>query len=282
MNGVLDQGYWSDGLYTPASDEAFIYDIEQMKAAGMNMLRKHIKIEPMRWYYHCDRLGMLVWQDIINGGTRPKTPLTLYLPTIFPAITKHISDKHYWLFSRSSKLGRKVWIKEMRDTVKHLYNVPSIVLWTPFNEGWGQFDANAIADRMKKLDPTRLVDHASGWYDQGGGDIRSVHNYFRKLIVEQDERAFCLSEYGGLTLLVEGHSYSPEVYGYGQCENAEEFQKKFKDLQETVKRLSEEGLSGAVYTQVSDVEEEVNGLLTFDRKINKLKTENQLRRDLAE
>ena len=282
MNGVLDQGYWSDGLYTPASDEAFIYDIEQMKAAGMNMLRKHIKIEPMRWYYHCDRLGMLVWQDIINGGTRPKTPLTLYLPTIFPAITKHISDKHYWLFSRSSKLGRKVWIKEMRDTVKHLYNVPSIVLWTPFNEGWGQFDANAIADRMKKLDPTRLVDHASGWYDQGGGDIRSVHNYFRKLIVEKDDRAFCLTEYGGLTLLVEGHSYSPEVYGYGQCENAEEFQKKFKDLQETVKRLSEEGLSGAVYTQVSDVEEEVNGLLTFDRKINKLKTENQLRRDLAE
>ena len=228
MNGVLDQGYWPDGLYTPASDEAFIYDIVQMKSAGMNMLRKHIKIEPMRWYYHCDRLGMLVWQDIINGGTRPKTPLTLYLPTIFPAITKHISDRHHFIFSRSSKLGRKV------------------------------------------LDSTRLIDHASGWYDQGGGDIRSVHNYFRKLIVEKDRRAFCITEYGGLTLLVHGHSYSPEVYGYGQCESAEEFNEKFRNLQDTVKKLAEEGLSGAVYTQVSDVEEEVNGLLTFDRKLNKL------------
>ena len=270
MNGVLDQGYWPDGLYTPAADEAFIHDILQMKAAGMNMLRKHIKIEPMRWYYHCDRLGMLVWQDIVNGGTRPKTPLTLYLPTIFPAVTKHISDRHHHLFSRSSAFGRKVWLQEMRDTVRHLYSVPSIVLWTPFNEGWGQFDANEVAARMKKLDPTRLIDHASGWYDQGGGDIRSVHNYFRKLVVEKDSRAFCITEYGGLTLLVDGHSYSPEVYGYGQCRNAEEFQTKFRELQETVRKLAGEGLSGAVYTQVSDVEEEVNGLLTFDRKINKL------------
>ena len=162
----------------------------------------------------------------------------------------------------------------MRHATTPHHNVPSIVHTNPVNQVSEQFDANAIADKIKKLDPTRLVDHASGWYDQGGGDIRSVHNYFRKLIVEKDERAFCLTEYGGLTLLVEGHSYSPEVYGYGQCENAEKFQKKFKDLQETVKKLSEEGLSGAVYTQVSDVEEEVNGLLTFDRKINKLKTEN--------
>ena len=273
MNGILDQGYWPDGLMTPASDKAFIYDIVQMKSAGMNMLRKHIKVEPMRWYYHCDRLGMLVWQDIINGGTRPKTPLTLYLPTIFPAITKHISDRHHFLFSRSSKLGRKVWLREMRDTVEHLRGVTSLVLWTPFNEGWGQFDANAVAARMKKLDSTRLIDHASGWYDQGGGDIRSVHNYFRKLIVEKDSRAFCITEYGGLTLLVAGHSYSPEVYGYGQCESAASFREKFRDLQDTVKKLAEEGLSGAVYTQVSDVEEEVNGLLTFDRKINKLEIE---------
>ena len=271
MNGVLDQGYWPDGLYTPAADEAFIYDIRQMKDAGMNMLRKHIKIEPLRWYYHCDRIGMLVWQDIVNGGTRPKTPLTLYLPTIFPAITKHVSDRHYFLFSRSSKLSRKVWLREMRDTVRHLYNVPSLVLWTPFNEGWGQFNAVSVADLLRKLDRTRLIDHASGWYDQGGGDIRSVHNYFRKLVVEKDERAFCITEYGGLTLLVKDHCYSPEIYGYGQCKDAGEFQNKFRELQTAVKDLSEVGLSGAVYTQVSDVEEEVNGLLTFDRKLNKLK-----------
>ena len=270
MNGVLDQGYWPDGLYTPASDEAFVYDIMQMKSAGMNMLRKHIKIEPLRWYYHCDRLGMLVWQDMLNGGTRPKTPLTLYLPTIFPAITKHISDRHHYIFSRSSKLGRKVWLREVRDTIEHLRSITSIVLWTPFNEGWGQFDASAVAAGIKKLDRTRLVDHASGWYDQGGGDIRSVHNYFRKLVVEKDRRAFCITEYGGVTLYVEGHSYSPEVYGYGQCADAEEFNKKFRQLQDTVKGLAAEGLSAAVYTQVSDIEEEVNGLLTFDRKVNKL------------
>lgn len=270
MNGVLDQGYWPDGLYTPASDEAFVYDIMQMKSAGMNMLRKHIKIEPLRWYYHCDRLGMLVWQDMLNGGTRPKTPLTLYLPTIFPAITKHISDRHHYIFSRSSKLGRKVWLREVRDTIEHLRSVTSIVLWTPFNEGWGQFDASAVAAGIKKLDRTRLVDHASGWYDQGGGDIRSVHNYFRKLVVEKDRRAFCITEYGGITLYIDGHSYSPEVYGYGQCKDAEEFNKKFRQLQDTVKGLAAQGLSAAVYTQVSDIEEEVNGLLTFDRKVNKL------------
>ncbi len=271
-HGVLDQGYWSDGLYTPPSDEALLYDIRAMKAAGFNTLRKHIKIECMRWYYHCDRLGMLVWQDIPNGGGRSIKNFILYLPTTLPFITSHYSDKHYLLFSRQSARGRRAFEAECRAIVRQLKSVPSIVLWTPFNEGWGQFDALRIADLFRQMDPSRLVDHASGWYDQGGGDINSAHVYFYKLKVRLGKRPYCLTEYGGFTMRVDGHSYSPTTFGYEISRTTEEFQKRFRNLMQEIEGLRKKGLAAAIYTQLSDVEEEVNGLLTFDRRVNKLES----------
>ena len=270
-NGVLDQGYWSDGLYTPPTDEALIYDIKTMKEAGFNTLRKHIKIECMRWYYHCDRLGMLVWQDIPNGGGRSIKNFILYLPTTLPFITSHYSDRHYHLFSRQSPRGRRAFEAECRAIVRQLKSVPSIVLWTPFNEGWGQFDALRIEKLFRRLDPHRLVDHASGWYDQGGGDINSQHVYFYKLKVRLGKRPYCLTEYGGYTMHVDGHSYSPTTFGYELSKTPEEFRKRYNKLMQEIAGLREKGLAAAIYTQLSDVEEEVNGILTFDRKVNKLK-----------
>ncbi len=269
-NGVLDQGYWSDGLYTPPSDEALLYDIKTMKAAGFNTLRKHIKIECMRWYYHCDRLGMLVWQDIPNGGGRSIKNFILYLPTTLPFVTSHYSDKRYFLFSRQSARGRRAFEAECRAIVRQLQSVPSIVLWTPFNEGWGQFDALRIADMFRQMDPDRLVDHASGWYDQGGGDINSAHVYFYNLKVQRGKRPYCLTEYGGLTMHINDHSFSPQTFGYEVIKTPEEFRKKYADFMGRIEKLKAKGLAAAIYTQLSDVEEEVNGLLTYDRKVNKL------------
>lgn len=270
FNGVLDQGYWPESLYTAPSDEAMIFDIQKMKELGFNTIRKHVKIEPLRWYYHCDRLGMVVWQDMINGGSRPFMPLVCYLPNLLPALTVMIRDSHYPLFSRSSKKGRRQWEQDCLEMVEQLYNCPCIGLWVPFNEGWGQFDSLRITEKIHRADPTRLVDHASGWFDQGGGDIKSVHNYFRPLRVHRDKRPYVLSEYGGYSCPVSGHTYSTQSYGYGTCKTTEEFSKSYHTLQKTIQKLEQKGLSGAIYTQLSDVETEVNGLLTYDRKITKL------------
>ena len=272
LNGVLDQGYWPDGLLTAPCDEAFVYDIELAKKLGFNMIRKHIKIEPLRWYYHCDRLGMIVWQDMVNGGTKYNMPFVCYLPTVLPFCGKMMKDNRYGLFARKSKEGRALWEEECKATVEHLYNVPSISTWVPFNEAWGQFDAARVACDVKKQDPSRTVDHASGWFDQKEGDFRSVHNYFRKLKVEKDEkRAFVISEYGGYACHVAGHSSVDRIFGYKKYETTKELAKAFRALiQDEIYGLVDEGLSGAVYTQLSDVEEEVNGLVTYDRKIVKM------------
>lgn len=272
LNGLLDQGYWPDGLLTAPCDEAFIYDIELAKKLGFNMIRKHIKIEPLRWYYHCDRLGMVVWQDMVNGGTSYNMPFVCYLPTGLPFLGSKMKDKAYGLFARTSEEGRKLWEEECRGTIEHLYNVPSISTWVPFNEAWGQFDAARIAKDVKAQDPTRTVDHASGWFDQKEGDFRSVHNYFRKLRVEKEtKRAFVISEYGGYACHIKGHSSVDRIFGYKKYETIEELAKAFRELiQQQIYPLVEEGLSGAVYTQLSDVEEEVNGLVTYDRKIVKM------------
>ena len=270
MNGVLDQGYWPDGLMTPPSDEAFVYDIQKMKALGFNMLRKHCKIEPLRWYYHCDRLGMLVWQDMVNGGETYHLGRICYLPTVVRIFQKY-KDCHHWFTSRKNQAGRREWMMECLETVKHLYNVPSLAVWVPFNEGWGQFDANQAANMIRRQDSTRLVDHASGWFDQGGGDFKSVHIYFTKLFVKKDPRAFVISEYGGYTCNISGHVYSNKVYGYKKFENPEEFRQAVRHLiLEELMPMQDKGLCGAVYTQLSDVEEETNGLLTYDRKICKI------------
>ncbi len=270
QNGVLDQGYWPDGLYTAPCDEAFVYDIMKMKELGFNMIRKHIKIEPLRWYYHCDRLGMLVWQDMVNGGEAYHPLYVTYLPTILKKMIT-MKDNAYRMTSRKNKKGREEWLEECKETVKHLYNCPCIVTWVPFNEGWGQFDAKDATVLIRSVDKTRLVDHASGWFDQGDGDVKSVHNYFRKLEVELDHRAFVISEFGGYACKVPDHFYSERVYGYKRYDSQEELAKDYKKLMEIeIHQLIEKGLSASVYTQLSDVEDEVNGLLTYDRKITKV------------
>ena len=272
LNGVLDQGYWPDGLMTAPCDEAFIYDIELAKKTGFNMIRKHIKIEPLRWYYHCDRLGMIVWQDMVNGGTSYNMPWVCYMPTALPFLGTKIKDNLYHVFSRKSEEGRKAWEEECRNSIGHLYNVPCISTWVPFNEAWGQFDAERIANEVKLYDPTRTVDHASGWFDQKAGDFNSVHNYFRKLRVEKDDkRAFVISEYGGFACHVKGHSSVERIFGYKKFDTTEKLSEAYKELYERqVLPLIEEGLSGVVYTQLSDIEEEVNGLVTYDRKVVKI------------
>ena len=269
-NGLLDQGYYSDGLYTPPSDEAMVYDIKTMKDLGFNMLRKHIKVEPMRWYYHCDRLGMLVWQDMPSGGSRQDKFTTLYLP--FIGVTG-IKDNQYARFSRSNKMGRAMFKRELTEMVDQLYNCVGLATWVIFNEGWGQFDANEMTDYTKTLDGTRIIDQASGWHDQGGGDIKSLHVYFKKVKLPKDKnRAVCLTEFGGYSFKDDEHSFNPEsTYSYKKFNTLNEFNQGVKELYErdVIAQIGK-GLSAAVYTQVSDVEDEVNGLLTYDRKVLKI------------
>ncbi len=277
-NGLLDQGYWSDGLYTAPSDEALQYDVQTAKRLGFNMLRKHIKIEPLRWYYHCDRLGMLVWQDLPSGGGR-YDPLLVTAP-LFTGV--HLSDRHYRLFGRADKRGREQYLADLDATVRHLYNCPCVALWVPFNEGWGQFDALTAADRLRALDPTRLVDHASGWHDQGGGDVKSYHVYFKPVRLRGDgRRVLALTEFGGYSLPIEGHICG-EKFGYRMYESAADWQKDYVNLyeQQILPLLESEGLSATVYTELSDVEDEVNGLLTFDRRV--CKAEERVLRPLNE
>ena len=271
-SGVLDQGYWSDGMLTAPSDEAMVYDIDTMKRMGFNMLRKHIKLEPLRWYYHCDRLGMLVWQDMPNGGGRYGK-----LAVSAPLVTgRHKKDDDYDYFARGDIAGREEFYLELTETVETLYNCPCVAMWTPFNEGWGQFDAAEAVRRIRALDNTRTIDHASGWHDQGVGDVRSLHVYFKPYRFREDTegRAVVLSEFGGYNLRLAEHSVSGRNFGYRKYRTAEA-------LSDAVQRLYlreilpavPEGLCAAVYTQLSDVEEEVNGLLTYDRAVEKIPAE---------
>ena len=281
-NGLLDQGYYPDGLLTPPSDEAMVNDIETMKRCGFNMLRKHIKIEPLRWYYHCDRLGMIVWQDMVSGGQ----PYSFLHVSALPTLGKvDLPDEDAKPYGRSGMLSRARFRREMADTVRLLYNCPCIALWTVFNEGWGQFDAVRITGKIRSLDPSRLIDSTSGWFDQGCGDFISVHNYFRTLQVPREYvptdklqenscpqgRAAFLSEYGGLACRIDGHSSVERTFGYKHFDTLEEFQNAYHTLiEKSLLPLKAQGLSGAVYTQVSDVEEEVNGLMTYDRRVLKV------------
>ncbi len=275
LNGLLDQGYWPDGLYTAPSEEALLYDIETMKKCGYNMMRKHIKVECQRWYYLCDKLGMVVWQDMINGGEPQNMVLVCYLPTALPQICNKISDHLYGPFHRTSEAGRKEWYQEAKETIEALRPAVSLSAWVPFNEGWGQFDSVEATEFVRSLDDTRLIDSVSGWFDRGAGDFLSEHNYFHKLKARRDKknRAFVLSEYGGYAHHVPGHSYTDRIYGYKKFDTVEAYQKAVDALNEEIQALIPQGLCGAVYTQVSDVEEEVNGILTYDRKVCKLPIE---------
>lgn len=277
LRGVLDQGYWSDGLLTPPSDEALVFDIQTCKDLGFTMLRKHIKIECDRWYYHCDRLGMLVWQDMVSGGSPLSAWHSSYKPTFFRGSWGACADdtpKRHRLYSAESDAYRAEWSETCAGTVAYLRNHPSIVTWVLFNEAWGQFDACAAAEAVRNLDPTRPIDAVSGWYDQGCGDFLSVHNYFRPLEVYKDsvhpKRAFVISEFGGLSYHVQGHTSLASSYGYGSFSGASSFRTAVRDALAQADALEERGLAGFVYTQLSDVEEETNGLLTYDRRLDKL------------
>ena len=251
-HGVLDQGYWPDGLYTAPSDDALIYDIELMKRLGFNMLRKHIKVEPLRWYYHCDRYGMLVWQDMPNGGGK-YNPVVISVPLVTGI---NLKDSAYGLFARTSAEGRSQYRAELGAMVRHLYNCPCIAMWVPFNEGWGQFDAAKMCQLINGLDTTRTIDHASGWHDQSIGQIKSLHVYFREYKFKPDKlgRAVVLSEFGGYNHAVRSHRFSERNFGYKSFETAAQLQIALEELYgQQIAPAKAQGLSAAVYTQLSDV-----------------------------
>ena len=273
--GVLDQGYWPDGLMTAPSDAALVHDVSTMKRLGFDVLRKHVKVEPLRWYHHCDRLGMLVWQDLPNGGDRYRTAAVTWPGRRWWPRTRLRDDRPRGraVMGRSDAAGREEFRAEVRRTVELLRSVPSVVVWVPFNEGWGQFDADVVAAQVRGLDPTRVVDHASGWHDQGGGDLHSVHVYKRRFRLPRrrgDRRALVLSEYGGYDLGVVGHTHSEHEFGYRHFDSAEALAAAFVRLHEELAVTVPGGLSATVYTQLSDVEDELNGLLTYDREVLKV------------
>ncbi len=271
FHGLLDQGYWPDGILTPASPENYAEDILAMKKLGFNTLRKHIKVEAEEFYYQCDKLGMIVWQDMVNNSDYNFLRDTA-LPT---AGVLSLPDQNL----HKDQLHRTRFLMGMIKTVMQLKNHPSILYWTIFNEGWGQFDADYVFEEFKKLDDTRFVDATSGWFLREKSDVDSRHVYFRKVKLKGNgQKPLVLSEFGGKTYRAEGHVFNPDKsYGYGGCETLEQ-------LGETVAKLYldeivpcvKNGLCAAIYTQVSDVEDEINGLLTYDRKLEKLTSETML------
>ncbi len=262
-NGLLDQGYF-EGSYTPKSNEDLYNEVKKVKDLGFNMLRKHIKVEPMLWYYYCDILGVTVWQDMINGG-KQYSPLRIAL---LPFIKINFDDTNYKLMGRDNPLSRKQYLAEALEMMDNLYNVVSLALYTPFNEGWGQFDAIKTTEYLKTIDSSRLYDHASGWIDKGSGDVYSRHIYFRKCNPKNDKkRVLALTEFGGYSFPLKNHTFTDKKFGYKMFKEQDEFTKAYKNLyyNEVFPLIKEQGLSATVYTQLTDVEEEINGLFSFDR-----------------
>lgn len=255
--GPLDQGWWPDGLYTAPTDDALLYDIQKTKDLGFNMIRKHVKVEPARWYTHCDRIGILVWQDMPNGDRSLQWQNRQYFTgTELPRTAE--SEANY----------RKEW-KEIMD---YLYSYPSIVTWVPFNEAWGQFKTEEIAEWTKAYDPSRLVNPASGGNHHRTGDMLDLHNYpGPEMYLYDTQRANVLGEYGGIGLPLEGHLWQTDKnWGYIQFKNAKEVTDEYVKYAEMLKKMISSGFSAAVYTQTTDVEVEVNGLITYDRKVIKV------------
>jgi beta-galactosidase/beta-glucuronidase len=250
--GPLDQGFWPDGIYTAPTDQALRSDIEMTKKLGFNMARKHVKVEPDRWYYWCDKLGLLVWQDMPSGD-------------------KYIGPKDPDI-ERSAESADE-FEKELRALIDGRGQHPCIVMWVPYNEGWGQWNTPQVVDNIRRLDPTRLVDNTSGWSDRGVGDVNDMHKYPGPGSPESEEkRAVVLGEFGGLGLPIHGHTWQSEKnWGYRSYTNSEVLTSAYVDLTKKLFPLIEEkGLSAAVYTQTTDVEIEVNGLMTYDREIVKM------------
>lgn len=268
-NGLLDQGYYSDGYLTPPSNEAMENDVLFAKTAGFNMLRKHIKIEPLLWYHYCDVHGILVWQDMVNGGGEYGLEVS-----VIPFVGINLDDHNYRLFHRTDKAGRDMYYNELKETVDHLYNCPCIAMWVPFNEGWGQFDSAKAYKMIKELDPTRVVDTTSGWHDLGSSDVISKHIYFTPIHVKTGNKPYVLSEFGGFSMKVDGHTFNNKMFGYKIYRSKETLTKAYARLyNNTIIPQIKDGLCAAVYTQLTDVEDELNGLMTYDRKVIKIDIE---------
>ena len=257
MFGPLDQGWWPDGLYTAPTDEALEFDLKKTKEWGFNMIRKHVKVEPARWYSHCDRLGILVWQDMPSGDATPVWQNMKY----FDATEL-----------QRSKESERAYKTEWRDIISQHFSNPSVVVWVPFNEAWGQFKTSEIAALTKKWDPTRLVNSASGGNHIKCGDILDIHHYPQPTLpMKETERVTVLGEYGGIGLAVDGHLWEPDRnWGYVQFKTSDEVTDEYCKYATLLEALIDEGCAAAVYTQTTDVEIEVNGLMTYDRKVMKL------------
>lgn len=256
--GPLDQGWWPDGLYTAPTDEALVYDLKKIKDFGYNMVRKHVKVEPARWYTYCDQLGLIVWQDMPNGGRGPAEWQMHKYYDGADAIRSAKSEANY----------RKEW----KEIIDYLYSYPSIGVWVPFNEAWGQFKTPEIAAWTKEYDPSRLVNPASGGNHYTCGDILDLHNYpGPNLYLYDPTRATVLGEYGGIGMALKGHLWlADKNWGYVKFNTPEEVTNEYIKYADHLLELIEKGFSAAVYTQITDVEEEVNGLVTYDRKVIKV------------
>lgn len=265
-NGLLDQGYYSDGYLTPPTNQAMENDVLFAKEAGFNMLRKHIKIEPLLWYHYCDVNGILVWQDMVNGGGEYGLEVS-----VIPFVNITLDDRNYRNFHRTDPEGRKLYYQELNETINHLYNCPCIAMWVPFNEGWGQFDSAKAYEMVKKLDTTRVVDTTSGWHDMGASDVVSKHIYFTPIKVKTSSRPYVLSEFGGFSMKIQNHTFNDKMFGYKIYKTKESLTKAYTRLYNNVIIPQiKDGLCAAVYTQVTDVEDELNGLMTYDREIVKI------------
>ncbi|HUI32990.1 MAG TPA: glycoside hydrolase family 2 TIM barrel-domain containing protein, partial [Dysgonamonadaceae bacterium] len=255
--GPLDQGWWPDGLYTAPTDEALLYDVQKTKDLGFNMIRKHVKVEPARWYMHCDQLGMIVWQDMPNGDRGPEWQMRNYFTGVERLRSQESEDNF-----------RKEW----KEVIDYLYSYPSIAVWVPFNEAWGQFKTKEISDWTKNYDPTRLVNPASGGNHYTVGDMLDLHHYPNPTMYLYDaQRATVLGEYGGIGRAIKDHLWEPDRnWGYIQFDSEKEVTDEYIKYAEQLKQLIRQGFSAAVYTQTTDVEVEVNGLMTYDREIIKV------------
>ena len=278
FHGLLDQGYWPDGIFTPAKPECYADDISAMKRLGFNMLRKHIKVEPEEFYYQCDKLGMIVFQDMVNNGH-----YSFLRDTALPTVgLKKRNDKKL----HKDPSTRKAFLRAMEETVRALGNHPCICYWTIFNEGWGQFDGNAAYEALRALDDTRFIDTASGWFAVKNSDVDSPHVYFKPVKCRPAGKPLLLSEFGGYSLPIKGHVSSPDrVYGYRKFTDESAFGKALLQLyREEILPAARAGLSGAIYTQLTDIEDEINGLMTYDRRHTKVNAEKmaQLARELCE
>lgn len=268
-NGLLDQGYYPDGFLTPPSNQAMEYDVKTVKECGFNMLRKHIKIEPLLWYHYCDVNGIIVWQDMINGGGKYGLEIS-----VIPFVGINLDDKNYRIFHRTNVKARELYYKELKEMVDALYNCPCIAMWVPFNEGWGQFDSEKAYRFLKEWDSTRIVDSASGWHDRGVTDVISKHIYFTPIKVKQGSKPWLLTEFGGLGIRIKNHTFNNKFFGYKVYKSKESLTKAYSRLfNKTIIPQIKTGLSATVYTQVSDVEDELNGLMTYDRKVLKIDKE---------